>query len=97
MSVTWYANNSISDVKTVTLLGLLIIRRSFLTVLKMKTELLPNVGTDEAVGGAASTNISNNMRKLAKTLIAAIRYDYSLHFQVSHRHLIKFATDCFRK
>ena len=41
----------------------------------MKITVLPNVGTDEAVGGAASTNISNNMRKLAKTLIAAIKYD----------------------
>ena len=62
----------------------------------MEMELLPNVGTDEAVGGAASTNISNNMRKLAKTLIAAIKYDYSLYFGF-HRHLYKFTTVCLRK
>ncbi len=32
------------------------------------------MGTDEAVGGAASTKMSNNNRKLAKTLIATNKH-----------------------
>ena len=34
---------------------------------------LPSIGIDEAVGGAASTNISNKTRKLENMLIAEIK------------------------
>ena len=33
----------------------------------------PNFGTDEAVGGAASTRINNSRRKLEKRLIAKMK------------------------
>ncbi len=35
---------------------------------------LPNVGTDEAVGGAASTKINKSTKKLANRLIAERKY-----------------------
>ena len=36
----------------------------------MKHEIIPNLGTDAADGGATSTSISNNTMKLANKLIA---------------------------
>ena len=47
-----------------------LVYRTWQNLLKFLQGVLPNEGTEVAVGGAASTKIRSNSRKLAKILIA---------------------------